>query len=117
VSEYHRPAGKTTVSTEVLVAIARMAAVSVPGVQGVAIVPGGVDRLFRRRLGEGVRMIIQDGLICGDIYLVMKGGVNVQEVGRDVQRQVARAIQEMVGMDVGRIDIHVESIEYEQAEA
>jgi uncharacterized alkaline shock family protein YloU len=86
-------------------------------VQRVAVIPAGVDRLFRRRLGDGVRMTIEDGLICGDIFLILKGGVNVREVGRDVQVQVARAIQEMVGMDVGRIDIHVENIEYEQAEA
>lgn len=117
MSDSNRPPGKTTVSNEVLVAIARMAALSVPGVHGVAMIPAGVDRLFRRRLNEGVRMTIQDGSISGDIYLVVKSDMNIREIGRDVQRQVARAIEEMVGMDVGRIDIHIENIEYEQAEA
>ncbi len=36
MSEYHRPPGKTTVSPEVLITIARMAALSVPGVSAMA---------------------------------------------------------------------------------
>jgi uncharacterized alkaline shock family protein YloU len=63
-----------------------------------------------------VRVAIEDSLIQGDIYLSVAGGVNLREVGRNVQIQVARALYEMVGMDIGRIDIHVESIDYERAE-
>jgi uncharacterized alkaline shock family protein YloU len=117
MSDYHRPPGKTTVSPEVLIAIARMAALSVPGVSGLAPVAGGVDRLFRRGGTDGVRMIIHDNIVSGDIYLIVKDGVNIREVGRDVQHQVARAIQEMVGMDVAQIDVHVEDIQYEGTEA
>ena len=47
----------------------------------------------------------------------MKGDVNIREVGREVQNQVARAIQEMVGTPVQRIDVHVEDIDYDLAEA
>ncbi len=117
MSDYHRPPGKTTVSPEVLIAIARMAALNVPGVSGLAPVAGGVDRLFRRGGTDGVRMIIHDNIVSGDIYLIVKDGVNIREVGRDVQHQVARAIQEMVGMDVAQIDVHVEDIQYEGTEA
>jgi uncharacterized alkaline shock family protein YloU len=31
-----------------------------------------------------------------------------------VQQQVTRAMQEMVGMDVGHVDIHIEDIDYEE---
>jgi uncharacterized alkaline shock family protein YloU len=34
-----------------------------------------------------------------------------------VQGQVARALQEMVGMDVAEIEIHIEDIDYEETEA
>ena len=33
------------------------------------------------------------------------------------QQQVARALQEMVGMDVAEIEIHIEDIDYEEIEA
>ena len=36
---------------------------------------------------------------------------------RNVQTQVARALQEMVGMEVGEVEIHIEDIEYEETEA
>lgn len=108
--------GRTTVSPAVLVAIARMAALNVPGVSGMATIPDSV-RLFRRPGEDGVRIIIQDGLVSGDIHVVLKGDVNIRDVGRDVQMQVARAIREMVGMEVSRIDVHIEDIEYEAATA
>lgn len=116
MSEETQPAGKTTVSPAVLVAIARMAALSVPGVSGMAPIPDSV-RLFRRPNDEGVRIVIQDNLVSGDIHLVLKEDVNIREVGRSVQMQVARAIREMVGMDVNRINVHIENIEYEAAAA
>jgi len=117
MSEYHRPPGKTTVSPEVLITIARMAALSVPGVSAMAPIPGGVDRFFRRGINEGIRMTIHEDVVVGDIYIVVKEDINIREVGRNVQQHVARAIQEMVGMDVVQLDVHIENIEYEGAEA
>ena len=117
MSENNRPSGKTTVSPEVLTTIARMAALGVPGVRGMAGVSGGVNRLFRRGANDGVRIILHENSVTADIYLVVKEDVNIREVGRNVQQQVARAIEEMVGMDVAQIDIHIEDIDYEAAEA
>ena len=59
----------------------------------------------------------QDGVITGDMFLIVKSGFNVREVCREVQKQVARALQEMAGMSVAQLDIHVEDIDYEGAEA
>lgn len=116
MSDYHHPPGSTTVSPGVIMAIARMATLSVPGVKEVAR-RSSVGGLFRRRGGEGIRMMLQDNLVSGDIYLVVQAGFNLREVGRDVQIQVARALQEMVGMDTARIDIHIEDIDYQGTEA
>lgn len=117
MSEYRRPPGKTTVAPEVLITIARMAALSVPGVKAMAPVSGGVDRFFRRGVNEGIRITIHEDVVTGDIYIIVKDDVNIREVGRNVQQQVARAIQEMIGMDVVQLDVHIENIEYEGAEA
>ncbi len=116
MSEYHRPPGRTTVSPEVLITIARMATLSVPGVKAMAPISGGVDRFFRRGINEGIRMSIREDVVVGDIYIIVKEDVNIREVGRNVQQQVARAIQEMVGMEVVQLDVHIENIEYEGAE-
>src|SRR5690349_22339238 len=107
--------GKTTVSPDVLVTITRLSALSVPGVSRLAQVPGGVNRLFKRGFGEGVRMEVKDNVVRADLYLILKQDVNIREVSRNVQQQVARALQEMVGMDIGGIEIHIEDIDIEES--
>ena len=109
--------GKTTVAPDVLVTIARMSALSVPGVSRMAQVTGGVNRLFKRGTNDGVRIEVEDNTIVASLYLILKKDVNVREVSRNTQQQVARALQEMVGMDVGEVEIHIEDIDYEESEA
>jgi len=82
-----------------------------------AQVTGGVNRLFKRGTNDGVRLEVEDNLIVASLYLILKKDVNLREVSRNVQHQVARALQEMVGMDVGDIEIHIEDIDYEETEA
>ena len=117
MSDYHRPPGRTTVSPGVLMTIARKAAMGVPGVKAVGRPASGRRPSSGARLGAGARLVVHDGLITGDMYLVIRAGVNVREVCREVQNQAARALQEMAGMTVARLDIHVEDIAYEGAEA
>jgi uncharacterized alkaline shock family protein YloU len=117
MTDSNRPPGKTTVSPAVLTSIVRMAVLSVPGVNCLAPVPGGVDRIFRRGADEGVRISVHENTVLADIYLIVKEDINLREVGRNVQQQVIRAIQEMVGMDVAQVDIHIENIAYEGTEA
>lgn len=109
----HRIA-KTTVSPDVLVNIARLSALSVSGVSRMADVSGGVNRLFKRGIQDGVRIEVEDNIVVVDLYLVLNEEVNIREVSRNVQQQVARAIQEMVGMEIGSIDIHIEDIDFEE---
>src|SRR6266498_5156325 len=106
--------GKTTVSPDVLVTIARLSALSVPGVSRMAHVSGGVNRLFKRGIGDGVRIEVEDNVVVANLYLILKQHVNIREVSRNVQHQVARALQEMVGMDIGGIEIHVEEVDSDE---
>jgi len=114
-AEDHAP-GKTTLAPGVLLTIASISASSVEGVSRLASVPGGVDRLFRRGAEDGVQITVEDGLVYIDLYLVLKKDVNVREVSRTVQQQVARAVSEMVGMEVGHVNIHIEDIDYKAEE-
>jgi uncharacterized alkaline shock family protein YloU len=106
--------GKTTVAPDVLITIAKMSALSVPGVSRMANVSGGVNRLFKRKIHNGVRIEVEDNVVVADLYLVLKQDVNIREVARNVQQQVARAIQEMIGMEIGSIEIHIEDIDYDE---
>lgn len=109
--------GKTTVSPEVLTTISSLAALEVPGVSRLASVPGGVNRLFHRGTSDGVRIEAKDNVALVDLHLILKQDVNIREVSRNIQQNVARAIQEMVGMEVGEVNIHIEDIDYGEIEA
>jgi uncharacterized alkaline shock family protein YloU len=109
--------GKTTIAPDVLLTIARLSALGVPGVARVEPVPGGVDRIFKRGVHEGVRIAVKDQAVTVDLYLVLEHDRNVREISRTVQAAVARAIQEMVGMDVLAVNIHIEDVAYPEQEA
>lgn len=105
--------GKTTIAPEVLLTIARLTTLGVPGVSRMSPTPGGVNRLFRRGVGEGVRLDIrEDDRVYADLYVILQAEVNVREVSRQIQQHVSRAITDMVGMTIGRVNVHVEDIDY-----
>lgn len=112
MAEHSRPPGKTTIAPDVLLNIARLTAIGVPGVNRLAPLPASVDRIFRKPSQDGVRITVEGNTVYADLYLVLNSDVNVREVAHTVQAKVSRAISDMVGMDVGRVNIHVEDIEY-----
>lgn len=114
MSDYHT-SGKTTLTPDVLLTIARMAALEVEGVRRMAPVKGGINRLFKRG-HDGVQMEIEDNVITIDLYLIVEDDFNLREVGRQVQERVARAITEMTGLEIGSINVHIEDIEYRSNE-
>jgi uncharacterized alkaline shock family protein YloU len=107
--------GRKTIAPAVLVTTARLTALGVPGVAAMAPVPGGVNRLFRRGTSEGVRIEVDGESVAIDLHLIMANGYNVREVSRKVQADVVRAVEEMVGMDVTRVDIHIEDIDFAES--
>jgi len=114
MTETHEETGKTTVAPDVLVTIARLSALSVPGVSRMANVSGGVNRLFKRGVQDGVRIEVEENTVTTDLYLILKKDVNIREVSRNVQQQVGRALHEMIGMEIGGVEIHIEDIDYEE---
>jgi uncharacterized alkaline shock family protein YloU len=106
-----RSPGKTTIDPGVLHTIARLTALRVEGVSRLSPVSGGVNRLTRRGQ-EGVRIEVEDSRVDVDVHIILHASTNVREVSRTIQQNIARAISEMVGMEVGRIGIHIEDIDY-----
>ena len=109
--------GKTTIAPEVLLTIARLSALGTPGVAGTSPVPGGVNRLLKRGLDDGVRVEVKDQAVSVDLYLLLEQDQKVREVAHAVQAAVGRALNEMVGMQVVAVNVHVEDIVYPSAPA
>lgn len=111
-----RAPGKTTIAPGVIITIARLTALNVPGVIEMAPIPSAVNRLLRRTSSEGVSIKVDSGSVAVDLYLILDHGTYVRDVSRKVQSEVARAIEDMVGMHVERIDVHIEDIDFEKSD-
>jgi uncharacterized alkaline shock family protein YloU len=105
--------GRTTIAPDVLLTIARLTTLNVPGVSRMSSAAGGGKRLFNRGTGEGIRIDIKpDDTVFADLFVILDNDVNIRDVSRQIQLSVARAISEMVGMHVGRVNVHIEDIDY-----
>ena len=97
-----RSPGKTTVSHNVLLDVARLTALQVDGVHSMGHGPA--------KAADGILKNIEGELVHPDIYLILNGEVNLRQVARGVQSHLSRAISEMIGLQPGHIDVHVEDI-------
>lgn len=104
--------GKTTIAPNVLLTIVSLTTLKTAGVHGFSAIPGGVDRLFSREYQQGIRIEVKEDTVYADLYVALHENINIRAVSREIQTNVKRAIEEMVGMNVGRINIHIEEIIY-----
>ncbi len=106
--------GKTTISIDVILTITRLTTLDVPGVSRMSQVPSRRFKtmLLHRQEEDGLHVEVEEDIVYTEIYVVLEPDVNIREVGRNIQTTVARAITDMIGMQVGVINVHVEDIEY-----
>jgi uncharacterized alkaline shock family protein YloU len=108
---------RTTIAPAVLLTITRLTVLALPGVAGLAPIPGGVNRLFRRGVNEGMRVQVGDSSVELELHLILARQASALDVAHRVQAEVARAIEETVGLPVSRVDVHIEDVDLGAAAA
>jgi uncharacterized alkaline shock family protein YloU len=109
--------GRVTIAPEVLVTIARLTTQSIEGVAELCrqIGPSYLDRLLGRAAGGGgVQVAIADEAVRVDLHITVDPGVDMRDVSIRIQEAVTRAIQDMVGMRVDAVNIHIQDVAYNQ---
>lgn len=104
--------GTTRVANQVVASIAALAALDVPGVHAM-YQPGAqpLERITRRAQGyRGVRVDFIDGALRLNMYIVVEAGVNVQEVGSEVQRRVLDAVDRMLDLSVAEVNVFISEV-------
>ncbi|MHB8718102.1 MAG: Asp23/Gls24 family envelope stress response protein [Candidatus Dormibacteria bacterium] len=104
--------GATRVANDVVAWIAALTALHVDGVQAMYRPSGqSIDRILRRRVAHrGARVQVRpDGLVV-DLWIVVRSGVNVAAVGGRVQREVAEAIERMLGLNLVAVNVFVSEV-------
>lgn len=105
--------GRITVAPEVLVTIARLTALATPGVARMGgNWMGGMSRLLRHKVGDGgVEITVEDQAVTADLYIVAQYDVNLLEMSRQLQANVTRAIEEIVGLRVWAVNVHIQDVD------
>ena len=106
--------GRVTIAPEVLVTIAQLTTQEISGVHQMSTDwARGVNRfLGNMSIGDGVQIQVKESRVTADLYIVVESDVNMLELGRRIQVDVTRAIEELVGMDVESVNVHIEDVYY-----
>lgn len=103
--------GKVTIAPNVLVTIVQKTTTSEPGVAQLYDSIPGVKRLLGfHTVGRGVEVSVTDNQVTVDVYLIARRAVDLLRMGRSLQKEITRAIQDIVGMEVREVNIHIEDI-------
>ena len=103
--------GKVTIAPNVLVTIVQKTTASEPGVAQLYDSIPGVKRLLGlHTVGRGVEVTVTDNQVAVDVYLIARRAVDLLQMGRSLQKEITRAIQDIVGMEVREVNIHIEDI-------
>lgn len=101
--------GRIEVAPEVMATIAYYATI---GVEGVARTVPPPSNRFRRATAkyEGVVLTSEENILALDIYILVKPHQSMVEISQAVQKTVFEAIDQMVGIPVGPINVHVVNV-------
>jgi uncharacterized alkaline shock family protein YloU len=107
--------GRVTIAPEVLVTIARLTTQSIKGVAQLChhVRPSSIDRLTGRVAGGGgVQVAVVDDAVRVELFIVVEPDVNMRKLSEKIQEAVTRSIQDMVGMPVSAVNIHIQDVAY-----
>ena len=107
--------GEVKIADEVVAMIAGLAAMEV---EGVASMAGNatrelISKLGMKSLSKGVKVEVLDGVVTVDLTLNIEYGMNILETSKKVQEKVKAAIENMTGLEVADVNIHIASVDME----
>jgi len=107
------PSSNITYNSEVVAIIAGLAANEVEGIAGMCNVSGSIMGK-NRNVTRGVKVEVGTEEVAVDLYVIVEYGIPIQRAAGDAQENVRKAIESMTGLHVVRVDVHVQSVSFEQ---
>ena len=108
------PGSNIIYSNEVVSIIAGVAASEVEGIASMVSVPNGNLLGKKRDITKGVKVEIGTEEASVDLYVTVEYGKPIQKAAQDAQESVRKAIEEMTGLHVVRVDVHVQGVSFEK---
>jgi uncharacterized alkaline shock family protein YloU len=109
--------GRLKISDEVLATIAGIAASEVKGVAGLSSRTGPeIKGILQSKKGPGkaIRLEIKDGEANFEVFVNLYMGAKIPDVAAEIQSRVKESVQNMTGITVSKVNVHVSSVVIEK---
>lgn len=104
--------GHVRIAPRALRTVVSEAALAVPGVARLYASGGGWAGALGRPVPPfGVGLAVRGTVLAVDLYIVTVAGANMVEVGEMLQAAVGAAIERILGMDVGTINVFIRDVD------
>ncbi len=114
--QYELPPGAVTIAPGVLTTIVRMTTLAHPGVLRLAArMPPSLPRLRGKGAqAEGLRVdVSDDNAVTVDVHVIADPSASLTDLGKVLQTQIARALEDMAGMEVRSVNVFIDEIEFD----
>ncbi len=110
--------GEVRIAEEVVSTIAGLAATEI---KGVASMSGGIgggiaEVLGRKNLSKGIKVEVGTEEAKLDIFIIIEYGARIPDVAWDIQEGVKKTVEEMTGLRVTHVNVHVQGVHFPQEE-
>ncbi|MFH1477421.1 MAG: Asp23/Gls24 family envelope stress response protein [Verrucomicrobiota bacterium] len=104
--------GAIRVHNSVIAAIARLAALKVPGVVEMSgsFTEGLASMVGKASFDHGIKVNMEDQKLNLDLHVVISFGVRIPQVAWRIQNDVRKAIEDMTGKKIGQINVIVQGV-------
>jgi uncharacterized alkaline shock family protein YloU len=105
--------GAVVISPQVITTVVRQVSESTTGVARLSSsLSGRMSRVLRgNRSASGVDVQVEDGAVTIDVYVVAMPNIQLLPLGQTLQREIHRAISDVVGMPVRAVNIHFSDVQ------
>ena len=101
------------ISNDVVSVIAGMAVTEVSGVADMAGgFAGGISEALsgKKNMSKGIKVDIQEKSTKIDVNIIVEYGARIPEVAFEIQKRVKKAVEEMTGLTVNEVNVHVQGV-------
>ena len=110
--------GTIRIADEVVSIIAGLAATEIEGIAGMSggLVGGIAEMLGRKNFSKGVKVEVGERETAIDLFIIVKYGVRIPDVALAAQENIKRAIENMTGLSVVEVNVHVQGVSFPEEE-
>ena len=110
--------GTVKIADEVVSIIAGLAATEIEGIAGMSggLVGGIAEMLGRKNFSKGVKVEVGEKEAAVDLFIIVKYGVRIPDVALAAQENIKRAIENMTGLSVVEVNVHVQGVNFPEDE-